>query len=244
MTDVVSLEQVKSWLTTNKNIFKIKKPTEFEATNTVSKENGWQSQSVEPATPLSCILYLTDSMYNHVPMSGRPGMLRTTCTELESSFTTILKGRQFPVRRTAEAIVAASTGGSDACSALGWNALCRLYEIQIVWFDEGIKLVQFYPDTIDTWSQEIPIHFIGCLANQLWVPPSSWKPADLGIWLANKENEGWRVKYNEADGTMDELRELASKIGYNLNTKVIKAELQKQLGKARAIKALGEWSTV
>ena len=242
MTDLISLDQVKSWLTTNKNNFKLRKAAEFETSDIVTKENGWQSQSIQPATPLSCILYLTDSMYNHIPMSGRPGILRTTCTDLESSFTTILKGRQFPVRRTAEAIVAASTGGSDACSTLGWNALCRLYEIQIVWFDEGIKLIQFYPDNIDNWSKDIPIHFISCLANQVWIPPSSWNN-DLGLWLANKENEGWRVKYNDAEGSMEELRDLASKISYNLNTRVIKAELQKQLGRARAIHALAKWGT-
>jgi hypothetical protein len=238
MTDNISLSQVKSWISTNKNNFKFKKRVEYVETDTVVKENGWQSQSVEPATPLSCILYLTDSLYNHVPMSGRPGILRSTCTDLESSFTTLLKGRQFPVRRTAEAIIAASTGGPDACSTLGWNALCRLYEIQIVWFDEGTKLIQFYPNAVDEWSSETPIHFMSCLANQVWVPPSSWKQKNLGLWLANKENEGWRVKYNEADGTMEELRAIASKINYQLSTKVIKAELQKQLGKARAIHAL------
>jgi hypothetical protein len=82
---------------------------------------------------------------------------------------------------------------------------------------------------------------MSCLANQVWVPPSSWKQKDLGLWLANKENEGWRVKYNEADGTMEELRDLASKINFQLSTKVVKAELQKQLGKARAIHALNSW---
>ena len=63
MTDLISLDQVKSWLTTNKNNFKLRKAVEFETSDTVTKENGWQSQSIQPATPLSCILYLTDSMY-------------------------------------------------------------------------------------------------------------------------------------------------------------------------------------
>ncbi len=239
-TTEISFDLLKTWLAANKNTSKINLRINEDAIEEV-KTNGWKSQAIEPATPLSCILYLTDPMYVHIPTTSRPSILREKCTELESSFTSILKGRQFPVRRTAEAIIAASTGGSDSCSTLGWNALCRLFECQIVWFDEGTKLLQFYPSDVCEWEQEKPIYFISCLANQVWITPEGWNQGELGVWLANKEADGWRVKYEEADGTMEELKELASKIGFNMSVKVNKAELQKQLGRAKAVKHLATW---
>jgi hypothetical protein len=208
---------------------------------TQSPEDIWNCVPIEPATPLSCLLYLTDPMYSLLPVQSRPSMLRETCTELELSFQTILHGRKFPVRRTADAIVAASTGGSDACSALGWKAMAGLYECQIVWFDETQKLIQFYPEAVSEWTSEKPIYFCSHLANQVWIPPKEWKQSSFATWLSVKEQDGWRVKYDEAEGTVEELKELSKKIGFNLNIKVNKAELQKKLGKARAIKQLGEW---
>jgi len=240
MATPIEFSEIKQWVSINKNqTSKFNLPKEDPVKTTVQ---GWESQSIEPATPLSCILYLTDSMYTHIPVSGRHSLLREKCTELESSFTTILKGRKFPVRRTAEAIVAASTGGPNSSSTLGWNALCRLFEMQIVWFDEGQKLIQFYPEDVHTWSCDTPIHFISNLANQVWIPPSSWNSSNFINWLSNKENEKWRIKYNEADGTMEELKDLAKKVGYNANTRINKADLQKHLGRARAIYELGQWA--
>ena len=240
MTDTIQLDVLKEWIAKNPNQDLKLPKVKYEATEKV--QNGWESQQVEPQTPLSCILYLTDSMYSLLPITGRPLILRDKCTELESSFTTILKGRQFPIRRTAEAIIAASTGGSSACSTLGWNALCRLFEIQIVWFDENQKLMQFYPSELHTWSQETPIHFISSLANQVWNPPKGWNQSNFATWLANKEHEGWKIKYEEVDGTLEELKELSRKLNDIPSTKLNKADLGKRLGRTRAVKHLCEWN--
>ena len=207
-----------------------------------SANNVWQTVAIEPATPLSCIQYILDPMYNFIPTNHRATLLREKCTELESSFTTILKGRQFPVRKTAEAIIAACTGGSNSCSALGWKALAGLFELQIVWFDETQKLMQFYPEAVDEWTSDKTIVFCSNLANQVWIPPSSFTNRDFPNWLAQKEHAGWKIKYNEAEGTMEELKELGQKLGDSCMVKTNKAELQKRLGRLRAIKSLGTWT--
>jgi hypothetical protein len=41
---------------------------------------------------------------------------------------------------------------------------------------------------------------------------------------------------------MEELKDLAKKVGYNANTRINKADLQKHLGRARAIYELGQWA--
>ena len=239
MATAVDLTTLKKWISENLH-HGMKLPVMRHEVKE-QKKGGWESQSIEPATPLSCILYLTDPMYSHIPANSRPGILRETCTDLESSFTTILKGRKFPVRRTAEAIIAASTGGPSTCSALGLNALCRLYEFQFVWFDEGQKLIKFYPEEVSEWTMEKPVHFISSLANQVWIPPSAWSQASLVNWLAEKENDGWKVNYDEADGSMEELKDLCKKLNYSPATKLNKADLGKKLGRIRAIKELGKW---
>lgn len=251
----VSFENLKAWIAENPNAncklpvlregfskgVSVNVSTQKEGENVQKDSLHWEAIPIQPATPLSCILYITDPMYSLTPEGARGSILREKCTELESTYTSILKGRQFPIRKTAEAIIAACTGGSSACSALGWKALCGLFKIQIVWFDETQKLLQFYPEELHLWTPENPIYFFSCLANQVWTPPSNWKAHHLGMWLSDKENEGWRINYEEVDGTMEELKALAKELEVFPSTKLLKAELCKRLGKARAIKAIGKW---
>jgi hypothetical protein len=250
----LQFETLKNWVSENKNQ-SIKLPvhldnlsresssssSEGKTSSGSSNINSWEAIPIEPATPLSCILYITNPMYSLTPVGARNSLLREKCTELQSTYTNVLKGRKFPICKTAEAIIAACTGGSSACSSLGWKALCGLFGIQIVWFDETQKLLQFYPEELHTWTPEKPIYFFSCLANQVWNPPSNWKPIQLGLWLSDKENEGWRVKYEEADGTMEELKALGKELDVFPATKMLKADLCKYLGKAMAIKAIGKW---
>ncbi len=241
----VPCETLKAWIAKNPNqsyaLPKQRDTTMRDLTEGSLSNKTWTSVPVEPATPLSCILYQTDPMYSLTPVSARHSFLREKCTELESSFVGILKGRQWPVRRTAEAIISASTGGSSSCSTLGWKAMAALHQCQIVWFDEGQKLLQFYPQDVHTWTMENPVYFFSNLANQVLQPPSSWSQRGLAKWLSDKEHDGWRVNYEEADGTMEELQTLARDVGAQIVGKLHKAELMKRVGRARALKTLLEW---
>jgi hypothetical protein len=241
----VSAEVLKTWIQNNPNRGVVKLPTLETNIGLPKSPSGqtWETVAIEPATPLSCLLYMTDSIYAITPVVSRPSLLREKCTELEMTFASVLKGRQFPVRRTTDAIIAASTGGSNACSALGWKAMAGLFQCQIVWFDESQKLIQFYPEYVHEWTPEHPIYFMSHLANQVWIPPEhSWKPSQFADWLANKEHEGWRCNYEEAEGTMEELKALQKELDIHPTEKVLKADLQKRLGKARVIKHLSSWS--
>jgi hypothetical protein len=241
----ISAEVLKTWIQNNPNRGVVKLPSlESKESHLESKSTGqtWETVAIEPATPLSCLLYMTDSIYAITPVSSRPSLLREKCTELEMNFASVLKGRQFPVRRTTDAIIAASTGGSNACSALGWKAMAELFQCQIVWFDESQKLIQFYPESVHEWCSENPIYFMSHLANQIWTPPDSWKSSQFADWLANKEHEGWRCNYEEAEGTMEELKALQKELDVHPAGKLLKADLQKRLGKARVIKHLSSWS--
>jgi hypothetical protein len=238
---MVDIKILKDWIQANPH-HGIKLQTFSDDINIIKESSEWETVSVEPSTPLSCILYQIDPMYSFTPVHTRASILREKCTELESSFQTVLKGRKFPIRRTTDAIIASSTGGSSACSILGWQAMARLFEGQIVWFDESQKLLQFYPEKLSEWSIDTPIWFCSCLANQIWNPPKMWSPKSFASWLANKEHSGWRVKYEEVEGTMEELRKIGKEFNNILNIKILKSELQKKLGRAIAIKNISSWA--
>ncbi len=198
-------------------------------------ETEWVKQAVSPATPLSAILLCQDAMYQATPIHARSAILRDETTDCQEKASIHLKGRDFPVRKTAEAIALAGMeeGRASTWSDLGWRTISILRECQLIVLNETDKTVKFYPEDVSTWSNEFPCYLIEHEARFVW----TWKGKNkwsLSKWIADHETDGWTFDWPLAEGPMTELKELAVKYGLP-TTKVKKELLQKLIGRSQSL---------
>lgn len=202
---------------------------------------GWTRVNVAPATPLSAVLLAQDTLYAASPINSRHALLRDELTDLQEKAMLLLKGRQWPVRKTAEGLAAAGTeeGRASTWPAQGWRAICALRECQIVVVNEEKKHVSFFPEDVRTWSNEIDTLFVEYEARYIWHRPAG---ASVGLWIGEKEADGWTVEWPVAEGTMEELKSAVGKHNLVLPAKCNKDTLSKRIGRAEAVNVLAQWS--
>lgn len=199
---------------------------------------GWTKRAVQPATPLSAVLMAQDVLYSGMNEGNRRGILRDEVTDLQEKSVLLLKGRQWPLRRTAEGLVAVGLEEGRTWPELGWSALCALRECQIVTLNEDKKQVGFFPTDVRTWSREIPVLVLDHEVRYLHTPPKGFQ---LGLWLSRLEADSWSVAWPLADGTMVELKSKAETLHETVHGKVTKDQLCKRIGRAEAVRVLADW---
>ena len=236
---------VQNWIQSNPNRSATLKPFvptkqsvegEMEQTDTL----GWTKLPVSPSTPLSAVLLAQDLMYRSVTEGARGAILRDETTDCQEKATLHLKGRAWPVRRTAEGIAAVGMeeAKASAWTTLGWHAIAALREIQIVIMNEQTKTIEFVPEDIRSWSNETEIICIAHDARFVWTHPSS--ASILHKWIAHQAFHEWTIEYPLADGTMEELKTAAAK--HEIAGKHVKDELRKLIGRAQSIKHILSWA--
>lgn len=206
--------------------------------------DGWSKQSLSPATPLSAILFYQDILYQGSPEMARRGLLRDETTDLQEKAVLSLKGRAWPVRKTAEGIGACGTEESNpsAWTTYGWHAICTLRECQILVLDEDKKEIQFYPEDIRLWKSDWDIICVDRECRHIWTHKSPSKI--LGLWVSQKESQGWKVSWPIQTGNMEELKSAFAKTNEVASGKMNKDQLQKRIGRAQSIQTLHEWSSL
>jgi len=201
----------------------------------------WHIQPVYPPGPLSCVLFSQNLDYRTSSLEGRPVVLRTQCTELQEKASTHLKGRAWPVRRTAEGIVAVSTEELPSkWTDLGLSALTQLYECQLVFFSLDKKTLNFIPKDVRNWSKDKPIYFIQSDARAVWSPPVGFSVKGFGAWIQEKEDDSWIIEWPVCDGTLVELKEKAAGLQMNVG-KILREELAKRIGRVEAVRLFASW---
>ena len=198
----------------------------------------WSKRLISPATPLSAVLMMQDDIYQASPVTARPALLRDETTAMQENAALQLKGRSWPVRRTAEGLAAVGLEEErhSLWTSLGFRALCFLRECQIIIVHETLKNVSFYPEDIRLWAKDVPVYIIDSSAHTVSIPPEGY---NLLQWLLKQEGLGLAVYWPETEGTMEELRAAAEKLGET--TKAVKAVLQKKVGRAQSIVMLKGW---
>jgi hypothetical protein len=201
--------------------------------------NGWIKQPVYPATPLSAVLLYQDCIYTSTIESGRRALLRDETTDLQEKAVLLLKGRGWPVRKTAEGIAAVGLeeGRASNWPAIGWRALAALRECQLVLLNEEKRTIQFYPEDIRNWSSQVDVLFVEYECRCIWITPPK---ITMCSWISEKEHEGWSIEWPLADGSLIELRAASEKLNENSAGKR-KETLQKSVGRAQSIHQLSSW---
>ncbi len=236
--------QVQTWMNSNPHATATLKgytsaKHSIEGENEVTDQYGWTKTHVSPATPLSAILIAQDTLYNSSTEAGRKSLLRDETTDLQEKAVLHLKGRAWPVRRTAEGIAAAGMeeGRASAWTEIGWRAVATLRECQIVVINEDKKTLSFFPEDIRAWSQEIETICVDHEARFVW--SNSSKNTNIVKWIGDLDTAGWSIDWPLADGTMDELKTAAEKAG--ISGKAVKDVLRKKIGRSQSVQHLASW---
>ena len=238
---------VKTWIQSNPHQMKSLSPFKWaheriEGPEDVSDADGWTRMTVSPATPLSAILLAQDVMYQALPEHVRWSTLRDETTELQASTANHLKGRQWPIRRTNEGITACGLeeGRATDWTDIGWRAIATLRECQIILVNQTNQTIRFFPEDVRNWASSNETIWIDHECRYIWSYPS--KP-NVKQWLTVKEQVGWTLSWPEADGTMEELKQTAQKVGEQIIGKITKDVLMKRVGRAQSIHILSLWTS-
>jgi hypothetical protein len=210
----------------------------------ITDESDFTKHKVSPSTPLSAILLAQDSMYGAFNEASRRSTLRSETTDLQEKAVIHLKGRAWPVRRTAEGISACGLeeGRASSWPAIGWKALCELRECQIIVVNEDKKEIHFFPEDIRTWRSDVNTFCVEYECRFLWTHPKIYET--LKSWLETKEKDSWIITYPLADGTMEELKKEYATCNDSFSGKLLKENLQKRLGRFQSFKLMSSWEVV
>jgi len=241
----VSFEQVKEWVSKNHShpvrlrVFMGKDTVRVQEDS--NQSDGWSKRLITPSTPLSAILMMEDDIYSSIPSTARHSQLRDETTELQEKATLHLKGRSWPVRRTAEGLAAVGLEMErhSLWTPLGWKALCQLRECQIVVLDEALKTIVFYPEDVRLWNRGRSTYIMDSTAHTVLIPPETYS---LLSWVCKHEALSYAVAWPQQEGTMEEIKAAAVAVG-EATVKVTKDKLGIKVGRAQAVKVLKEWDT-
>jgi len=244
----ISWKTIQPWIQSNVSTWTL---TPYIPTNQSAKGNsdtetdtGWITTTVYPATPLSAVLLYQDTIYNATYDSARKSILRDTTTDLQTSAITHLKGRAWPVRRTAEGLAAVGLeeGRASTWSSLGWNALAALRECQFVVCNTTAKTIQFFPEDIRTWSPALDVLFIEHECRTIWSNPTLSSKQCLQQKVLDAETNGWSISWPLADGSMEELKTAAEALQLNSAGKK-KETLRTLIGRGQSVRHICNFTT-
>jgi hypothetical protein len=183
-------------------------------------------------------------MYGAFNEASRRSTLRSETTDLQEKAVIHLKGRAWPVRRTAEGISACGLeeGRASSWPAIGWKALCELRECQIIVVNEDKKEIHFFPEDIRSWRSDVNTFCVEYECRFLWTHKNMCEI--LKVWLEEKEKESWSITWPLAEGSMEELKKEYASSSDSYSGKLIKETIQKRLGRLQSLKLISSWTFV
>jgi hypothetical protein len=168
---------------------------------------------------------------------------KTFDLQIEASSKFRSGNRKYTKAKVAEAL--ANPKPTEEQNKVVAAVLYSLKQIQIVCFDEEKKIVWTMPEDLRCWSSS---------QQTLWIDSKCEKMLDfeekqpnLGLWLMERENDGWNITWPVANGTFEEIKErilndfehlvvTSSEVG----KKPKKEDYARVLGRADAIRALSK----
>lgn len=241
---IVSWNSVLGWISNNPSADKrLSLPKKTVLDSIPQESNNWTTTPIIPATPLSCILSQQDQEYLSHSEGVRQSLLRDECTRLQEQATLTLRGRQWPVRKTAEGLAEVCLETRGEYSTLGFHAMTNLRDCQIILINEQKKTVRFMPEDVRNWNSETELFFIQDDMRGVYIPPNSFTNKDLSKWLSDKETENWLIRWPDAEQTLgvDEIKKILIDHNESLTNKQNKDVLRTRAGRAQSVKILASW---
>jgi len=215
-----------------------------ENDHTPATSCGWVPTPLEPPGPLAAILWKTNPEFRAGTATVRRTILRDTIIQLQVRVENELKGRQWSRKKIIEQLSLQQT--SDTSPPQDTKeldiALAHLYGIQIVFVDEANKKIKWVPEDIRNWSSSIPVWGLSLGSRAIYHNANeSSVGTNLSTWLSNRENDGWKTQFCDAEGTLESIKQTMSEMNIGVGSRIEKpkkADYAIALGRAQALQHL------
>ena len=249
------LKNIQSWANQNPHRKREVCPIEITAVSDTQEgvdapatlAGGWVPTPLEPPGPVSLYLWKTDPEFRGATPAVRRTILRDALLKITERVELELRGVKWQRKKILEQVAAQQTSAVSPPMDTHEldTGLCALFGYQKVSVDEANKKVRFFPADPRAWSKELPVW--GATAGSravLHKPGENSVGSGLAIWLGEREREGWKIDWPEADGTLEDIKSKMAQRNAGLGPRLDKpkkADWAAALGRAEAIAALAKF---
>ncbi len=200
---------------------------------------------LEPPGPVSLWLWKTNPEYRAGSAQIRRSMIREAILSLTERAEKELKGVRWSRKKVIEQLSAQQTAAvSPPMQTPELDAgLAHMLGYQKVLVDEPAKKISFVPADPRSWSAELPV-WCSTTGGRAVLHRTGEESVGAGLagWLSRLEDEGWRMDWPEADGTLEDLKLKMAQRGTSVRAGLVgkpkKADYAAAVGRAEAIAAL------
>jgi hypothetical protein len=202
---------------------------------------------LDPPGPVSVYLWLTDTLYRGATPQLRRVMLREKIIEITGDVERECRGVKWRRPKVLEQLAAQQSAAVSPPQDT-WEldrALAHIFEYQKVLVDEANRTVVFIPDNPAMWVADRPVWIIGVGSRTVFHKGQEHDCRKaLPSWLEDRQTAGWTVKWPDADGSLEELKQRAAALGVSFRMeKPKKQDYSEKLGKVESMKRLLKNST-
>lgn len=208
------------------------------------REELWGGQVIQlqPPRPTTAWLRLIDPMMECSSPSYRTVEVRNKEFELQGAAVETLKGKR---KLSKKAIGEALSTTGPLTKDQQWIFLAVLYElhrIQTVVWDADTKHIHTYPEDLRNWSGSMKTMWLKADSSAA-VEWAVGQAPPIGLWLSQREQEGWTVAWPLCELSLEEMKTYATAQGISvtageLGGKVKKVDYCRVIGRAQAVKHL------
>lgn len=196
---------------------------------------------LEPPGPVALYLWKTDAEFRGGTSAVRRTILRDKLISIHERVEVELRGVKWSRKKILEQLAAQQTSAVSPPMLTPELdiGLCALFGYQKVDVDEANKKIRFFPADPRTWSKEYPI----------WGATAGGRAAlhrqgeesigvGLAYWLGERETEGWKIDWPDAEGTLEDIKGKLLQRGVGVGTSIQKpkkADYAAALGRAEAL---------
>ena len=249
------LKKIQSWAEKNPHRMREVIPIEIAVVSDTQEgieapatlPGGWSPTPLEPPGPVSLYLWKTDPEFRAATPAVRRTILRDMILKITERADSELRGIKWHRKKILEQVAAQQT--SAVSPPMDTHELdigmCALFGYQKISVDEANKKVRFFPADPRTWSTELPI-WGATTGSRAVLHAQSESSVGVGIaaWVCDREREGWKIDWPEAEGTLEDIKSKMMQRGTGLGPRLDKpkkADWAAALGRAEAIAALGKF---
>lgn len=201
------------------------------------------AQPLDPAGPVSFLLYCTEPLYAQATHVLRKQLLREHVLRLQERCDTELKGRRWPRKKILDLLGQQCALNLPERSAAFDEGLAELVGCQILLLDRTHKKVEFVPQDPRCWRSDKPVYVAEI--DYRWVFQAT-QSFSLLPWITAKEDEGWTVQWPTADGKLEDMKAAVLErnltahkaAGADMGSKIKKEDWARTLGRVESLEAL------
>uniref|UniRef100_A0A6C0KNX6 Uncharacterized protein n=1 Tax=viral metagenome TaxID=1070528 RepID=A0A6C0KNX6_9ZZZZ len=211
----------------------------------VSKGGLWGAERIRllPSRLITAWLMLEDPLMRIAGEGYRAGEVRNKSFEIQAEAVANLRGNRKLTKAKMGDALSALQPTEDQTKIIA-AVLLATKQVQTVCFDEEKKTVWTVPEDLRAWSRGRKTLWVSgphCDTALEWA--SGLEPS-LGKWLSDREDEGWKIGWPIAEGTMEEMKKLVTERGIQpkpaeFGAKVKKEDWARTLGRCQAVEHLG-----